>query len=85
MARIEGEIKMNKLFAEIDSAAARAQAFEHVPVTQVPLDIIREQIRQAEIDIAESTMRRDALRLILDLREQEELNRTRKIIAKIYQ
>jgi hypothetical protein len=85
MAGIDGEIEMNKLFAEIDSAAARAQAFEHMPVTVVPLDIVREQIRQAEIDIAESTMRRDALRLILDLREQEELNRTRKIIAKIYQ
>jgi hypothetical protein len=75
---------MNKLFADIDSAAARAQAFEHVPVTQVPLDVIREQIRQAEIDIAESTMRRDALRLILDLRERDELNRTRAIIAKFY-
>jgi hypothetical protein len=75
---------MNKLFADIDSAAARAQAFEHVPVTQVPLDVIREQIRQAEIDIAESTMRRDALRLILDLRERDELNRARAIIAKFY-
>jgi hypothetical protein len=75
---------MNKLFADIDSAAARAQAFEHVPVTQVPLDVIREQIRQAEIDIAESTMRRDALRLILELRERDELNRTRAIIAKFY-
>jgi hypothetical protein len=75
---------MNKLFADIDSAATRAQAFEHVPVTQVPLDVIREQIRQAEIDIAESTMRRDALRLILDLRERDELNRTRAIIAKFY-
>jgi hypothetical protein len=75
---------MNKLFADIDSAAARAQAFEHVPVTQVPLDVIREQIRRAEIDIAESTMRRDALRLILDLRERDELNRTRAIIAKFY-
>jgi hypothetical protein len=77
---------MNKtnLVADIDSAAARAQAFEHVPVTQVPLDVIREQIRQAEIDIAESTMRRDALRLILDLRERDELNRTRAIIKKCY-
>jgi hypothetical protein len=56
-----------------------------LPVTIVPLSHIREQLRNAEIDIAESTMRRDALRLILDLREQEELNRTRKIIAKIYQ
>jgi hypothetical protein len=74
---------MNKLFADIDSAAARAQAFEHVPVTQVPLDIIREQIRQAEIDIAESTMRRDALRLILDLRERDELERTRKILRGV--
>jgi hypothetical protein len=74
---------MNKLFADIDSAAARAQAFEHVPVTQVPLDVIREQIRQAEIDIAESTMRRDALRLILDLRERDELERTRKILRGV--
>jgi hypothetical protein len=74
---------MNKLFADIDSAAARAQAFEHVPVTQVPLDVIREQIRQAEIDIAESTMRRDALRLILDLRERDELERARKILRGV--
>jgi hypothetical protein len=29
-------------------------------------------------------MRRDALRLILDLRERDELNRTRAIIAKFY-
>jgi hypothetical protein len=42
-------------------------------------------LRNAEIDIAESTMRRDALRLILDLREIQELNRTRAIIEKIYQ
>jgi hypothetical protein len=75
---------MNKLFADIDSAAARAQAFEHVPATIVPLDVIREQIRTAEIDIAEATMRRDALRLILDLREHDELRRTRSVMAKIY-
>jgi hypothetical protein len=77
---------MNKtnLVADIDSAAARAQAFEHVPVTQVPLDVIREQIRSAEYDIAEATMRRDSLRLILDLREKQELDRTRAIIEKIY-
>lgn len=55
-----------------------------LPVTIVPLSHIREQLRNAEIDIAESTMRRDALRLILDLREQQERNRTREIIAKIY-
>lgn len=55
-----------------------------LPVTIVPLAHIREQLRNAEIDIAESTMRRDALRLILDLREQHERNRTREIIAKIY-
>jgi hypothetical protein len=75
---------MNKLFADIDSAAARAQAFEHVPVTLVPLDIIREQIRTAEIDIAEATFKRDSLRLILDLREHDELQRTRSVMAKIY-
>jgi hypothetical protein len=77
---------MNKtnLVADIDSAAARAQAFEHVPVTQVPLDIIREQIRGAELDIAEATFKRDSLRLILDLREKQELDRTRAIIEKIY-
>jgi hypothetical protein len=75
---------MNKLFADIDSAAARAQAFEHVPVTLVPLDIIREQIRTAEIDIAEATMRRDSLGLILHLREMQELARTRSVMAKIY-
>jgi hypothetical protein len=55
-----------------------------LPVTIVPLSHIREQLRNAEIDIAESTMRRNALRLILDLREQQERNRTREIIAKIY-
>lgn len=77
---------MNKptLFADIDSAAARAQAFEHVPVTIAPIDIIREQIRQAEIDIAEATFKRDSLRLILDLREKQELDRTREVMAKIY-
>jgi hypothetical protein len=75
---------MNKLFADIDSAAARAQAFEHVPVTLVPLDIIREQIRTAEIDIAEATMRRDSLGLILHLREMQELARTRAIIEKCF-
>lgn len=74
---------MNKLFADIDSAAARAQAFEHMPVTVVPLDVIREKIRQAEIDIAESTMRRDTLRLVLDLRERDELERTRKILRGV--
>jgi hypothetical protein len=56
-----------------------------MPVTIVPIAHIREQLRNAEIDIAESTMRRDALRLILDLREIQELNRTRAIIEKIYQ
>jgi hypothetical protein len=56
-----------------------------MPVTIVPIAHIREQLRNAEIDIAESTMRRDALRLILDLREHQELDRTRKIIEKIYQ
>jgi hypothetical protein len=55
-----------------------------LPVTIVPLSHIREQIRQAEIDIAESTFRRDSLRLILDLREKQELDRTRLIIAKFY-
>jgi hypothetical protein len=75
---------MSKLFADIDSAAARAQAFEHVPVIQVPLGIIREQIRSAEIDIAEATFKRDSLRLILDLREHDELRRTRSVMAKIY-
>lgn len=74
---------MNKLFADIDSAAARAQAFEHMPVTQVPLDVIREKVRQAEIDIAEATMRRDTLRLVLDLREHDELERTRKILRGV--
>jgi hypothetical protein len=56
-----------------------------MPAIIVPLSHIREQIRIAEIDIAESTMRRDGLRLILDLREIQELNRTRQIIEKIYQ
>jgi hypothetical protein len=55
-----------------------------MPVTIVSIAHIREQLRIAEIDIAESTMRRDSLRLILDLREIQELNRTRAIIEKIY-
>jgi hypothetical protein len=54
-----------------------------LPVTVVSISHIREQIRQAEIDIAESTMRRDALRLILDLRERDELERTRKILRGV--
>ena len=54
------------------------------PVTLVPISHIREQIRLAEIDIAEATFRRDSLRLILDIREIGELNKTREIIAKIY-
>jgi hypothetical protein len=72
------------LFADIDSAAARAQAFAHMPVMQVPLEQIREQLRTAELDVLEATMRRDGLRFIVDLREQQELNRTREVIAKIY-
>jgi hypothetical protein len=55
-----------------------------MPVAIVPLSHIREQIRNAEIDIAEATMRRDMLRLVLDIRERAELNRTREIIEKIY-
>jgi hypothetical protein len=55
-----------------------------LPVTVVSIEHIREQLRIAEIDIAEATMRRDALRLILDLRETPHRNRTREIIAKFY-
>jgi hypothetical protein len=54
------------------------------PVTVVSIEHIREQLRIAEIDIAEATMRRDALRLILDLREIPHRNRTREIIEKFY-
>jgi hypothetical protein len=60
------------------------------PVITVSLEHIREQIRIAEIDVAEATMRRDMLRFILELRqqddpmEQDHLNRTRAIIAKFY-
>jgi hypothetical protein len=54
------------------------------PVTIVSIEHIREQLRIAEIDIAEATMRRDALRLILDLREIPHRNRTREIIEKFY-
>jgi hypothetical protein len=60
------------------------------PVTVVSIEHIREQLRIAEIDIAEATMRRDGLRFILEVRqkddpiEQEHLNRTRAIIAKFY-
>jgi hypothetical protein len=62
-----------------------SQLHSDMPVTIVPLSHIREQLRNAEIDIAEATFRRDSLRLILDLREHQELDRTRKIIEKIYQ
>ena len=61
-----------------------------LPVTVVSIEHIRDQIRIAEIDIAEATMRRDGLRFILEVRqkddpiEQEHLNRTRAIIAKFY-
>jgi hypothetical protein len=77
---------MNKtpLWVGIDIAAARAQAFEHMPVTEVPMSVVREQLRQAEIDVGEILIRRDTLRTILKLREIDELNRTRAIIAKFY-
>jgi hypothetical protein len=68
-------MERNKEMSQLDNT---------LPVTSVSLSHIREQLRIAEIDIAESTMRRDALRLILDLREVQELNRTRAIIEKIY-
>jgi hypothetical protein len=61
-----------------------------VPVIAVSLDHIREQIRIAEIDVAEATMRRDMLRFILELRQQDDpveqahRNRTAAIIAKFY-
>ena len=60
------------------------------PVTVLSIEHIRRQIRIAEIDVAEATMRRDSLRFILEVRqkddpsEQEHLNRTRSIIAKFY-
>lgn len=60
------------------------------PVIAVSLEHIREQIRIAEIDVAEATMRRDMLRFILDLRQQDDpieqkhLHRTRELIAKFY-
>jgi hypothetical protein len=54
------------------------------PVTVVSIEHIREQLRIAEIDIAEATFRRDSLRLILDLREIPHRNRTAAIIAKFY-
>lgn len=54
------------------------------PVTVVPMSHIREQIRHAELDIAEATFRRDSLRLILDLREAQERNRTHAVMQKIY-
>jgi hypothetical protein len=74
---MERDTEMNKL----DNTA---------PVIAVSLEHIREQIRIAEIDVAEATMRRDMLRFILELRqqddpiEQDHLNRTRAIIAKFY-
>ena len=61
-----------------------------LPVTVVSLEHIREQIRAAEIDVGEATMRRDALRLVLSIREKDDpveqmhLNRTRDLIKKIY-
>lgn len=58
--------------------------FADKPVTEVPIAHIREQLHNAEIDIAEATMRRDALRLVLDIRERQEFHRTMKLIAKFY-
>ena len=55
-----------------------------LPVTVVPIAEIRKQLRIAEIDIAEAQIRRNALRVILDIREKQELDRTRQIIAKFY-
>ena len=74
------------LFADIDSAAARAQAFAHLPLIDHPTHDIRSQLRDAELDVLEATMRRDMLSLILEMRERQDvdLNRVRAFIKKIY-
>jgi hypothetical protein len=76
---------MNKtaLFADIDSAAARAQAFSHLPMIDHPTSDVRQQLRDAEIAILEATMRRDMLRLIVEMRDAQDLRRTRSILQKI--
>ena len=61
-----------------------SQLDNKTPVTIVPIQYIREQLRIAEIDVAEATMKRDSLRLILELREIPHRNRTAEIIAKFY-
>jgi hypothetical protein len=76
---------MNKtaLFADIDSAAARQQAFQHLPMIDHPTSDVRQQLKDAEIAILEATMRRDMLRLIVEMRDAQDLRRTRSILEKI--
>lgn len=70
--------------AAIDSAAARAQAFEHMPVTEVPLAFLRDRQRQAEKAAQLAQAELDIIRALVRLREIDEIDRTREIIAKFY-
>jgi hypothetical protein len=48
-----------------------------------PTSDVRQQLKDAEIAILEATMRRDMLRLIVEMRDAQELRRTRSILQKI--
>jgi hypothetical protein len=70
--------------AEIDSAAARAQAFQDMPVTEVPIVYLRDMLRDAQTAVDVAIAQRDILAAIVRIRELEGIDRTREIIAKFY-
>jgi hypothetical protein len=70
--------------AAIDSAAARAQAFQDMPVTEVPIVYLRDMLRDAQTAVDVAIAQRDILAAIVRIRELEGIDRTRQIIAKFY-
>jgi hypothetical protein len=70
--------------AEIDSAAARAQAFQDMPVTEVPIVYLRDMLREAQTAVDVAIAQRDILAAIVRIRELEGIDRTRALIAKFY-
>lgn len=70
--------------AAIDSAAARAQAFEHMPVTEVPINYLIERKRQAEQAVALAQAELEIITAIVRIRSLDGIDRTRELIAKFY-
>jgi hypothetical protein len=70
--------------AAIDSAAARAQAFEDMPVTEVPIAFLLDRKREAEKAVAYAQAELDIISAIVRIRSLEGIDRTREIIAKFY-